>query len=63
MAERLLTVPQAAERFRVSRVTVYELLKTGQLASLKIGRARRIPESAVDTFIASRTSEASSDAG
>ena len=39
----LLTVPEAARKLRVCRQTVYELMARGELRSVRIGRARRIP--------------------
>ena len=38
----LLTPEQAANRLALSRTRVYQLISTGELPSLKIGRARRI---------------------
>lgn len=48
---RLLTVDTAFERLCVSRAKGYELLSSGALRSVKIGRRRLIPESAVAEFI------------
>lgn len=45
---------RAAERLDVGRTTVYELIKSGELKSVKIGRARRVPEAALVEFIESR---------
>lgn len=39
---QLLTVDQAAQAMNVSRDMVYDLIRTGQLRSMKIGRLRRI---------------------
>ena len=47
----LLTVPEVASALGVGRNVVYELILTGQLASIKIGRLRRVPVGAVETFI------------
>jgi excisionase family DNA binding protein len=47
----LLTVKQVADRLGVGRSKVYELLDSGQLGSLKIGTARRVPLGAVAEFI------------
>lgn len=52
MSDRLLTIDQACEALHVARGTLYRLIRDGRLGSLRIGRARRIPESAVDAFIA-----------
>lgn len=57
MSDRLLTVPQVAATLGVSRVTVYGLFKEGQLASLKIGKSRRVPSAAVDAFIRERLAD------
>lgn len=47
----LLTPEQAAERLSLSRTTVYELIRYGELRSVKIGRARRVPVEALDEFV------------
>lgn len=47
----LLTVNQTAELLSISDDQVYRLLRRGELTSLKIGRLRRIPRAAVDTWI------------
>jgi excisionase family DNA binding protein len=39
----LLTVPEVASALGVGRNVVYELVLTRQLASIKIGRLRRVP--------------------
>ena len=51
MADRLLTVPEVMERLHLSRATVYDLIRSRALPSGTVGRARRIPESAVNTFM------------
>jgi excisionase family DNA binding protein len=38
-------------RLCLSRATVYDLIRSHQLRSGKVGRARRIPESAVTAYI------------
>lgn len=48
----LLTVTQVAATLAVSRWTVYQLIWSGQIASVRIGRIHRIPQSAVETFVA-----------
>lgn len=47
MAEKLLTVAEVAERWRVSKMTVYRMVHSGALRSMKVGRSFRIPASAV----------------
>lgn len=47
-----LTIPQAARRLALSERKVAQLIKAGDLASYKVGSARRIPATAVGEFIA-----------
>ena len=54
MGEILLTVNEAAARLAIGRTTLYELISSHELRTVKIGRARRIPESAVDEWIRRR---------
>ena len=48
----LLKVEEAAHLLSLSRKTVYDLMRRGELASLKIGGSRRIPLTALHDFIA-----------
>lgn len=48
----LLTVPEAMASLRLSRATVYDLIRSGELGSVTVGRSRRIPAQAVTTFVA-----------
>ncbi|MGN5380525.1 helix-turn-helix domain-containing protein [Streptomyces lasalocidi] len=50
----LLTVPQVMARLQLGRTAVYDLLRTHQLPSLTLGRARRIPAHALDRLIRTR---------
>ncbi len=52
LRHRLLLKPEeAAELLALSRSTVYQLLATGELASVQVGRARRIPRTALDEYL------------
>ena len=42
MADPLLTVSEVAERMRVSNMTVYRLIKSGQLAAIRVGKNYRL---------------------
>jgi excisionase family DNA binding protein len=53
-ALELLTVPQVMARLQLGRSAVYDLLRSGQLASITLGRARRIPAHALTDFIRTR---------
>lgn len=44
---RFLTVAEVAEMMRVSTMTVYRLVHSGELPAIRFGRSYRIPESAV----------------
>ncbi|HEY5358037.1 MAG TPA: helix-turn-helix domain-containing protein [Streptosporangiaceae bacterium] len=39
----LFTIDEAAARLRVSRWSVYNLIRSGQLRTIKIGRRRLVP--------------------
>jgi len=55
---RLLTVAEVASLMRVSTMTVYRLIKAGDLAAIRVGKSYRIKEDDVDAFIAARYTEA-----
>jgi excisionase family DNA binding protein len=48
---RLLNIEAVMERLGVGRSTVFELIGDGQLRSVKVGRRRLVPESAITLFI------------
>jgi excisionase family DNA binding protein len=48
---RLLTPEEVAEQLRVGRTKVYELMASGKLRSVKIGRRRRVSPGALEEFI------------
>ncbi|MFI1014222.1 helix-turn-helix domain-containing protein [Streptomyces sp. NPDC020965] len=52
MADELLTVPEVMARLKLGRTTVYDLIRTHRLASIRVGRARRVPVQSVRDFIA-----------
>lgn len=52
--KKLLNVNEAAIALGLGRSLVYTLVATGELTSIKIGRARRIPVGAIDEFIEQR---------
>jgi excisionase family DNA binding protein len=51
MDKLLLTPVEAARALGIGRSTVYELMQTGQLESVRIGACRRVPAEAVHTFL------------
>jgi excisionase family DNA binding protein len=48
----LLTVPEAAKALAISRSKLYELLAVGVSASVRIDGSRRIPLSALESYVA-----------
>ncbi|WP_018653809.1 helix-turn-helix domain-containing protein [Actinomadura flavalba] len=58
MTELVLTVDEAAERLRVSRWTLYNLIRSGQLRTVKIGRRRLVPINALSECLEQLTEEA-----
>jgi excisionase family DNA binding protein len=53
----LLTVPQVMDRLQVGKHAVYQLIRTQRLGSVCIGRSRRIPTTALHTYLESITGE------
>ncbi|MFI9602734.1 helix-turn-helix domain-containing protein [Streptomyces sp. NPDC052043] len=55
---KALTVPEVMEALRLSRFKVYDLIRSKQLRSIKIGRCRRVPADALRAFIEDQLEEA-----
>jgi excisionase family DNA binding protein len=53
----LLTIPEAALALGIGRSLCYELVLRGELPSIKLGRARRIPVASLEAFVARRAAE------
>ncbi len=49
---RFLTVPEAAELVRLSVPTIYRLCESGQIPSIRVGNAVRIPSRWRDKLLA-----------
>ncbi len=47
----LRTVAEVAEQLRVSKMSVYRLIHTGDLEAVRFGRSFRVPQSAVDRYL------------
>lgn len=50
----LLTVAEVAQLMRVSNMTVYRLIKAGQLAALRVGKNYRIRRRDVERYLRER---------
>lgn len=51
IAPVLLTVPEACETLRVSRWTLYSLIRSKRLATIKIGSRRCVPLSSIHALV------------
>ena len=50
----LLSVEDAAERLDIGRTMVYELIASGELGTITIGRLRKVPVAEVTEFVERR---------
>ena len=48
---RFLTVAEVATIMRVSKMTVYRLVHSGELEAIRVGRSFRVPEKAVHDYL------------
>lgn len=55
---RFLTVAEVASHMRVSTMTVYRLIKAGELASVRVGKSYRIRQEDLDAYLRKRYTEA-----
>lgn len=53
-----LTVDDVASIMKVSKMTVYRLVHSGELEAIRVGRAIRIPDAAVYTYLRSSSADA-----
>ncbi len=54
----LVTIDEAAQALSVSRRTLYRLIDTGQIDTVRIGSSRRIPTVALQSFCTRAVREA-----
>lgn len=55
---QFLTVGEVARVLRVSNMTVYRLINSGQLPAARVGKSYRLREEDVDRYLAARFTEA-----
>jgi excisionase family DNA binding protein len=48
---RFLTVAEVASVMRVSKMTVYRMVHSGELPAVRVGRSFRVPERAVHDYL------------
>ena len=56
---RFLTIAEVADMMRVSRMTVYRLVHSGDLPAIRFGRSFRVPEWAVEDALRNLVTEVS----
>lgn len=61
MTTLLLTPEEAAEELRISRPRIFDLIKSGALDSVKIGRSRRIRATDLKAYVDSLPAEPAGD--
>ena len=49
--EQFLTADEVAQAARVSKMTVYRLIHSGELAAVRVGKSFRIPLSAANAYL------------
>lgn len=54
---RCLTPVEVAQLLGIGRSTVYELLASGDLPSVRVGRTRRVPLRCVEQYVENRLAE------
>jgi excisionase family DNA binding protein len=54
----LVSIDEGCEVVGVKRSKMYELLATGEIESVKIGKSRRIPVDALEEYVSRLRSEA-----
>jgi excisionase family DNA binding protein len=47
----LVTTVEAAQRLGCGRTTIYELISSGELETVTIGRLRRVPVAAITEYV------------
>jgi excisionase family DNA binding protein len=55
LSDRLLMVREVAELMRVSNMTVYRLIKAGDLPAIRVGKNFRIRRSDVECYLGGRS--------
>lgn len=56
-APQFFTVAEVAEMTRVSRMTVYRMVHSGELPAVRFGNSYRVPKSALDQLLSGGSSD------
>jgi excisionase family DNA binding protein len=54
---RFLTVAEVADMMRVSKMTVYRMVHSGEMPAIRFGRSFRVPETAVAEALTQHVSD------
>lgn len=60
-ARRFMTVAEVADLMRVSKMTVYRLIHSGEMPAIRVGKSFRVPEAGVAQLINSGLADHSED--
>ena len=50
-APRFVTVAEVAELMRVSKMTVYRMIHSGDIPAVRVGKSFRVPAAAIDQMM------------
>ncbi|MDP9806668.1 excisionase family DNA binding protein [Trueperella bonasi] len=62
-APQFFTVAEVAEMTRVSRMTVYRMVHSGELPAVRVGNSYRVPKSAVDSLLGGSSTDSREASG
>ena len=54
MTDTLLTAAEVADQLRVSTMTIYRLIRSGELAAVRVGRNYRVRQRDLETYLDSQ---------
>ncbi len=60
---RFLTVAEVADVMRVSKMTVYRMLHAGEMPAVRVGRSFRVPQDALEHYLATARIEQEPEEG
>jgi excisionase family DNA binding protein len=61
LGEPLLTVGEVATMMRVSNMTVYRLIKSGQLGAIRVGKNYRLRRRDIEDYLSERAVQVNGD--
>lgn len=54
MSTQLLTAAEVADQLRVSTMTIYRLIRSGELPAVRVGRNYRVPVADLERYLAAQ---------